>query len=52
MVFGCVIAVTADASMYQCAETTRIALGRGIPAPKACHASVKRLLSSAFMGVP
>jgi hypothetical protein len=34
------IVVTAVALMYQCAETTRMARGRGTLAPKACQASV------------
>ena len=34
------IAVTAVALMYQCAETTRIARGRGTVAPNVRHASV------------
>jgi hypothetical protein len=37
---GCGIAVTAVAWMYQCAETTRIARGRGTAAPNARQASV------------
>ena len=40
MVFGRGIAVTAVALMYQCAETTRIARGRGTDSPKARHAEV------------
>jgi hypothetical protein len=38
--------------MYQCAEITRIARGRGTERPNACHASVYRLRSSAFIGLP
>jgi len=40
MVRGFAIAVTAVALVYQCADTARIARGRGIPAPNARHASV------------
>ena len=46
------IAVTAEALIYQWAEATRIARGRGTLAPKALHASVYRLRSSAFIGLP
>ena len=49
---ACAIAVTAEALMYQCADTTRMARGRGTSAPNARHASVYRLWSSAFIGVP
>src|SRR5437868_3555774 len=52
MVFGADIAVTAEALMYQCAETTRIARGLGTSAPNVRQASVYRLWSSAFIGVP
>ena len=38
--------------MYQCAETTRIARGRGIRDPNTRHDSVYRLWSRAFIGVP
>ena len=40
MVRGRAIAVTAVALMYQWADTTRMARGRGTAAPKARHASV------------
>jgi len=40
MVRGVAMAVTAVAFTYQCAEMHRIARGRGIEVPKACHASV------------
>ena len=40
MVLGWGIAVIADALMYQCAEITRIARGRGTDAPNARQASV------------
>src|SRR5690348_15697691 len=52
MVRGLDIAVTAVALMYQCAETTRIARGRGTAAPNARHAAVYRLCSSVFIGLP
>src|SRR5664280_171653 len=52
MVRGRGIAVTAVALMYQCAETTRIARGRGTAWPNALHAEVYRLVSSAFIGLP
>jgi PPOX class probable F420-dependent enzyme len=46
------MAVTAVALMYQWADTTRMARGSGTAAPKAAHASVYRLCSRAFMGLP
>src|SRR4051812_5289111 len=46
------MAVTAVACTYQWAETTRIARGRGTDWPNACHASVYRFFSSAFIGFP
>ena len=46
------MAVTAVALMYQCADTTRMARGRGTAAPNARHASVYRFVSSAFIGLP
>src|SRR4051812_26111490 len=52
MVRGFAIAVTAVALMYQCAEMTRMARGRGTAAPNARHAAVYRLSSSAFIGFP
>ena len=52
MVRGRGIAVTAVACTYQCAETTRIARGRGTAAPNARQASVYRFFSSAFIGLP
>ena len=52
MVRGRAMAVTAVALTYQCAETTRIARGRGTALPNARHASVYRLRSSAFIGFP
>ena len=52
MVRGRGMAVTAVALMYQCADTTRIARGRGAARPKACQAWVYRLVSSAFIGLP
>jgi hypothetical protein len=38
--------------MYQWADTTRIALGRGMDAPNDRHALVYRLSSRAFIGEP
>src|SRR5690349_1906656 len=52
MVRGEAIAVTAVALTYQCADTARIARGFGADAPKPRQASVKRLRSSAFIGLP
>jgi hypothetical protein len=52
MVRGFGIAVTAVALMYQCAETTRMARGRGTDEPKLRHAWVYRLSSKAFIGLP
>jgi hypothetical protein len=46
------MAVTAVNPTYHCAETTRIARGRGTLAPKARHADVYRFVSSAFIGLP
>jgi hypothetical protein len=46
------MAVTAVALMYQCAETARIARGRGTEVPNERQASVYRLRSRAFIGVP
>jgi hypothetical protein len=52
MVRGRGMAVTAVALMYQCADTTRIARGRGTARPKACQAWVYRFVSTAFIGLP
>src|SRR3954452_8056322 len=52
MVRGRGMAVTAVALMYQWADTTRIARGRGTAAPKARQAWVYRLSSRAFIGLP
>src|SRR5215472_14607076 len=52
MVLGCSIAVTAVFGMNQCAETTRIARGRGKDSPIAFQARVYRLSSIAFIGLP
>jgi hypothetical protein len=52
MVRGRGIAVTAVACTYQCAETTRIARGRGTAWPNARQASVYRFFSRAFIGLP
>jgi len=52
MVRGRGIAVTAVTFTYQCAETTRIARGRGTLAPKSAQALEKRFRSSAFIGLP
>ena len=46
------MAVTAVALMYQWADTTRMARGRGTSTPNDRHASVYRLWSRAFIGVP
>ena len=46
------IAVMAVACTNQCAETTRMARGRGTDRPNARQASVYRLRSSAFIGLP
>src|SRR3954453_8551305 len=46
------MAVTAVACTYQCAETTRIARGRGTAWPNARQASVYRFFSRAFIGLP
>ena len=52
MVRGDAMAVTAVALMYQWADTMRMARGRGIDAPNAAHASLYRLRSRAFIGLP
>ena len=52
MVRGRGIAVTAVALMYQWADTTRMARGRGTACPKARHALEYRLISIAFIGFP
>src|SRR3954467_12615656 len=52
MVRGRGIAVTAVACTYPCADTTRIARGRGTASPKTRQASVYRFFSSAFIGLP
>src|SRR5689334_7883013 len=52
MVRGRGIAVSAVACTYQCADTTRIARGRGTDSPKARQASVYLFFSSAFIGLP
>jgi hypothetical protein len=44
------IAVTAVALMYECAESTRTARGRGTDRPRTRHASVYRLRSRVFSG--
>ena len=46
------IAVTAVAPMYQCADTVRMARGRGSSVPSARQARVKPFSSSAFIGLP
>src|SRR3954454_20019723 len=46
------MAVIAVACTYQCADTTRIARGRGTDCPNARQAAVYRFLSSAFIGFP
>ena len=52
MVRGCACAVIALPRMYQCADTDRIARGRGNSRPSRTHAAVYRLGSIACMGVP
>src|SRR6266849_1291833 len=52
MVFGFSIAVTAVPSVYQCADTHRMALGFGIDLPSWRQASVYWLRSSVFIGLP
>ena len=53
MVRGAAIAVTALALMYQCAETQTTARGVvGSASPNVRHASVWRLRSMAFIGLP
>src|SRR5258706_482322 len=52
MVFGFPIAVTAVPSVYQCADTHRMALGFGIDSPSWRQASVYGLRSSVFIGLP
>src|SRR3954469_11117827 len=52
MVRGRGIAVTAVACTYQCADTMRIARGRGTACPNARQASVYRFFSRAFIGLP
>jgi len=44
--------VTAASSMYQCADTQRIAFGFGSFAPIEAHCSVYGFRSSAFIGFP
>src|SRR5512141_150638 len=46
------MAVIAVACTYQCADTTRIARGRGTDSPNARQAAVYRFFSSAFIGFP
>src|SRR6266705_1148102 len=52
MVFGLSIAVTAVPSVYQCADTHRMASGFGIESPSRRQDSVYWLRSKAFMGLP
>src|SRR6266705_6456214 len=52
MVFGLLIAVTAVPTVYQCADTHRIASGFGIELPRRCQDSVYWLRSSVFIGLP
>src|SRR5256885_14964159 len=52
MVFGLSIAVTAVPSVYQCADTHRMALGFGIELPSRRQDSVYGLRSRVFMGLP
>src|SRR4029079_9541100 len=46
------IAVTAVYPTYQCADTTKMALGRGTEAPNARQAVVNRFVARAFIGLP
>src|SRR5262245_41079016 len=46
------MAVTPTPSTYQCAEIARITCGRGKEVPSVRQALVKRLRSSAFVGLP
>src|SRR5438270_830726 len=52
MVFGLSIAVTAVPSVYQCADTDRMALGFGNELPSRRQDSVYGLRSRVFMGLP
>src|SRR6267154_2412270 len=52
MVLGSRIAVTAVPSVYQCADTHRMALGFEIELPSRRQASVYWLRSRVFMGLP
>src|SRR5690606_28880550 len=52
MVRGRAMAVTAVTFPYQCAETTRMALGRGMVRPSFAQAFEKRFCSTAFIGLP
>src|SRR5438874_2351328 len=52
MVFGLSIAVTAVPSVYQCADTHRMALGFGTELPRRRQDSVYGLRSRVFMGLP
>src|SRR6266853_6496724 len=52
MVFGLPIAVTAVPSVYQCADTHKMALGFGIELPSRREDSVYWLRSRVFLGLP
>src|SRR4051812_15800749 len=52
MTRGCRIAVTAVPLMNQCADTARMARGRGNAAPRSRQAWVKAFISSVFIGEP
>jgi hypothetical protein len=52
MVRGLGIAVTAVAGRYQCADTDRIAFGRGSAAPSAAQPEVHAFFCRAFIGLP
>jgi hypothetical protein len=52
MVRGRATAVTSVAGGYQCAETQRIAFGRGIVSPIVRHPSVYAFDVIAFIGLP
>jgi len=52
MVFGASVEVTAVPRVSQCADTQRIALGRGSSRPSTRQTRVSGLSSSAFIGLP
>ena len=52
MVSGCEAALTAGSRVFQCADTARIARGRGRVCAKACHAGPARPGCSISIGEP